>query len=120
MILLTCLSELSVWQMHRMQKSDCVVENSDLDQNTFPLEEPFSIQVCVEVFQLCQELLSLLLSHRLETKDGLDRGAFYQELGQACTSLNNGLPETSEFKFLPQNMGLAVLQVRIVTRNITY
>lgn len=109
MVLLAILSELSVWQMQRMQKIDGIAENKGVDQESFPLEEAYSIQVCVDLFTVCQTLLRTVVS---ESPEGSEN---YMRLKKEAMALSEDAIDCG-LSFSPETMGLSVLQ--IITANL--
>ena len=103
MVLSSILSELSLWQMQRMQKIDGIAVNKGVDQDLFPLEEAYSIQVCVETFSLCHDLLGTILASSPQSK-------IFEKLKQEASTLNEKTIDMGVV-FSPAAMGLSVLQV---------
>lgn len=60
MVLLHMISELSAWQMKRMQRAEELAGKREED--LMQLEEPFSIEVRPEFFDLSHRILSCVLS----------------------------------------------------------
>ncbi|CAI5738662.1 unnamed protein product [Hyaloperonospora brassicae] len=63
MIVLHMLGELSAWQMKRMQKAEEPTGKWELDP--MQLEEPYSVEVCPELFALSHRLLTSVLGRWL-------------------------------------------------------
>ncbi|KAF4042125.1 F5/8 type C domain [Phytophthora infestans] len=63
MIILHMLSELSAWQMKRMQKAEELTGKKELE--LMQLEEPFSIEICPDFFAISHRLLVSILSRWL-------------------------------------------------------
>ncbi|GMF12437.1 unnamed protein product [Phytophthora lilii] len=59
MIVLHMLSELSAWQMKRMQKAEEFTGKRELE--LMQLEEPFSMEICPEFFAISHQLLVSVL-----------------------------------------------------------
>ncbi|ETV76179.1 hypothetical protein, variant [Aphanomyces astaci] len=134
MVILSVLSELSVWQMQRMQRPEEFVGRRQEDELS-RLEDPFSIQVSSELFELGYTLLTDLLAPWLNPSQPTH---LHDALAAAATQLTQSLAQTSppafilhasadtrpnasqpsmvEHRFTPNAMGLAVLQ--IVTSNV--
>ncbi|OQS01504.1 hypothetical protein ACHHYP_00655 [Achlya hypogyna] len=116
MVLLSVLSELSVWQMQRMQKPEVFVGRREEELSR--LEDPFSVQVCPELFALCHDLLETILAPWLSPHDA-GRRARYDHIvdtsGHFQTHLAQAHPPLEQ-QFTPTTMGLAVLQ--IITANV--
>ncbi|RHY32093.1 hypothetical protein DYB32_002866 [Aphanomyces invadans] len=120
------LSELSVWQMQRMQRPEDFVGRREDELSR--LEDPFSIQVSAELFGLGYTLLTELLAPWLKPTQSklydtlaaaaarltqsLSSSPFSPTTGHALSSGKNSL----DHRFTPNAMGLAVLQ--IVTSNV--
>ncbi|OQR81840.1 hypothetical protein THRCLA_11356 [Thraustotheca clavata] len=105
MVLLSLLGEISIWQMHRMQKPEVFVGRREEELGR--LEDAFSIQVCPDLFLICHNLLQTLLSPWLSTNDTI-----YDQIMQASCHIN----QFTQAQFTPMTMGLAVLQ--IITANV--
>ncbi|ETV95347.1 hypothetical protein, variant [Aphanomyces invadans] len=126
MVILSVLSELSVWQMQRMQRPEDFVGRREDELSR--LEDPFSIQVSAELFGLGYTLLTELLAPWLKPTQSklydtlaaaaarltqsLSSSPFSPTTGHALSSGKNSL----DHRFTPNAMGLAVLQ--IVTSNV--
>ncbi|RHY13400.1 hypothetical protein DYB36_010843, partial [Aphanomyces astaci] len=128
MVILSVLSELSVWQMQRMQRPEEFVGRRQEDELS-RLEDPFSIQVSSELFELGYTLLTDLLAPWLNPSQPTH---LHDALAAAATQLTQSLAQTSppafilhaaadtrpnasqpsvvEHRFTPNAMGLAVLQ----------
>ncbi|KAG2814432.1 hypothetical protein PC118_g15065 [Phytophthora cactorum] len=63
MIVLHMLSELSAWQMKRMQKAEELTGKRELE--LMQLEEPFSMEICPDFFAISHRLLGSILSRWL-------------------------------------------------------
>ncbi|RHY61832.1 hypothetical protein DYB34_011342, partial [Aphanomyces astaci] len=131
MVILSVLSELSVWQMQRMQRPEEFVGRRQEDELS-RLEDPFSIQVSSELFELGYTLLTDLLAPWLNPSQPTH---LHDALAAAATQLTQSLAQTSppafilhaaadtrpnasqpsvvEHRFTPNAMGLAVLQMRV-------
>ncbi|RHY75034.1 hypothetical protein DYB30_001611 [Aphanomyces astaci] len=127
-------AQLSVWQMQRMQRPEEFVGRRQEDELS-RLEDPFSIQVSSELFELGYTLLTDLLAPWLNPSQPTH---LHDALAAAATQLTQSLAQTSppafilhaaadtrpnasqpsvvEHRFTPNAMGLAVLQ--IVTSNV--
>ncbi|EQC38861.1 hypothetical protein SDRG_03819 [Saprolegnia diclina VS20] len=117
MVLLSVLSELSVWQMQRMQKPEVFVGRREDELRR--LEDPFSMQVCPELFDVCHDLLQTILAPWLAPEDAT-RLALHAQLTEASATFQRSLAASPsnalEQPFNPITMGLAVLQV--ITANV--
>lgn len=67
MVLLHMVSELSAWQMKRMQRAEEFAGKREDD--LMQLEEPFSLEVRPEFFYLSHRILSCVLSPWLSTSE---------------------------------------------------
>eukprot|EP00644_Phytophthora_capsici_P004280 jgi/Phyca11/545230/estExt2_Genewise1Plus.C_PHYCAscaffold_170321 len=63
MIILYMLSELSAWQMKRMQKAEEFTGKRELE--LMQLEEPFSMEICPDLFAISHRLLVSVLARWL-------------------------------------------------------
>ncbi|KAG7391282.1 hypothetical protein PHYPSEUDO_005231 [Phytophthora pseudosyringae] len=63
MVILHMLSELSAWQMKRMQKAEEFTGKRELE--LMQLEEPFSMEICPELFAISHRLLISVLARWL-------------------------------------------------------
>ncbi|ETP47365.1 hypothetical protein, variant 1 [Phytophthora nicotianae P10297] len=63
LVLLHMLSELSAWQMKRMQKAEELTGKKELE--LMQLEEPFSMEICPDFFSISHRLLVSILSRWL-------------------------------------------------------
>ncbi|KAH7476788.1 uncharacterized protein KRP23_7466 [Phytophthora ramorum] len=71
MIILHLLSELSAWQMKRMQKAEEFTGKRELE--LMQLEEPFSMEICPEFFAISNQLLVSVLARWLRCAPPQDR-----------------------------------------------
>ncbi|KAF0714254.1 Aste57867_3969 [Aphanomyces stellatus] len=115
MVLLSILSELSVWQMQRMQRPEDFVGRREDELGR--LEDPFSIQVCPELFALCYQLLRGLLAPWLDPA----HTDLHDKMAAAAAQFGRALPsvltsQTLDHRFTPTAMGQAILQ--IITSNV--
>ncbi|KAF1324532.1 hypothetical protein FI667_g9731, partial [Globisporangium splendens] len=75
MVLLHMVSELSAWQMKRMQRAEELTGKKEDDM--MQLEEPFSLEVRPEFFDLSHRILSYLLSPWLSSGDTMRSQEFH-------------------------------------------
>ncbi|TMW63128.1 hypothetical protein Poli38472_002069 [Pythium oligandrum] len=140
LIVLLMLSELSAWQMKRMQKAE--EYGGKKEEELMQLEEPFSIQVRPQFFDLAHRLLSYVLASwthsdttRLKNLEEEEKASsssakglgfdLYQLLQHSFTVLGSDLNQTGfagvvdvakDLHFTPNAMCEGVLQV--ITSNI--
>lgn len=112
MVILACLSELSVWHMQNMQKYDHMAISASKQNDSFPLEEGYCIQVCLGMFNLCHDILHRVLDHRLldDPESAKRTWAYYEKLKTNATMLSKAT-DSLGFTFSPELMALSVLQV---------
>ncbi|CAK4777919.1 unnamed protein product [Aphanomyces euteiches] len=108
MVLLAILGELSVWQMHRMQRPEEFVGRREDELSR--LEDPFSIQVCPNIFDLCSSLLRALLAPWLDPASTTLYDRMTDATSQFTRSLSTTTPST-DCKFTPTTMALTILQI---------
>lgn len=117
MIISTILSDVAAWQMHEMQKTETSCEGKG--EQFFPLDEPFSVQVCAETFALCNDLLMTILQSQLENLEQPPSSCLYDQLcreGAELTQSMSTLPSPAServTRFSPVTIGKALLLVRV-------
>jgi hypothetical protein len=125
LMLLYMLSEITAWQMKRMQKAEEYVGKKE-EELLFQLEEPFSIEVRPKFFDLSHQLLVQVLSKWLHpsTTVANNSNTLYDQIEASCWDMEMQIVEEHSSSssqqplqiFSPNTACVALLQV--ITCNI--